>query len=260
MPEDIWVSRIEASHSDPAVAYITFDGHRSDVFRPFHIPYRRLWSDLAKNQRQFTGNGVVIRVIREDLINPDLLFLGTETGIWFSIDRGGSWDRFMPEFPTVSVYDLKIHPRDHDLIAGTHGRSIWIMDDISALQQMNKEIISSKAHLFEQRPATLWENVSRGGQRGHFWFAGDNPASIVLTSSRARARFENTAFITYFIGHDAPENATLEISDLYGKHRHIVNWKLNLELTVISGTLALRLPLIHRNKNNVLRDSSKIYP
>jgi hypothetical protein len=224
VPDGIWVSRIEASHTDPAVAYVTFDGHRSDHFHPWIFrteDYGASWQNISSNLPETE----VVRVIREDLVNPDLLFIGTETGIWFSIDRGEHWSRFMPDLPTVSVYDLKIHSRDHDLIAGTHGRSIWIMDDISALQQLNPEIMQADAHLFEQRPATLWENVSRGGQRGHFWFAGENPASIENTSSKARARFRNTAFITYYLGTASNDDIKLEISDLYGKHKHTVSLK-----------------------------------
>lgn len=219
VPEGIWVSRIEASHADPAVAYVTFDGHRSDHFHPWVFrteDYGSSWQNISNNLPETE----VVRVIREDLENPELLFIGTETGIWFSIDRGLHWSRFMSGLPTVSVYDLKIHSRDHDLIAGTHGRSIWILDDISPLQQLSPEVLQSTAHLFEQRPATLWENVSRGGQRGHFWFAGENPPSIELTSSKARARFRNTALITYYLGQGITGPVSLEISDLYGKHLH----------------------------------------
>lgn len=218
VPEGIWVSRIEASHNDPAVAYVTFDGHRSDRFHPWVFrteDFGVSWQNISNNLPATE----VVRVIREDLKNPNLLFIGTETGIWFSIDRGAQWSRFMPNLPTVSIYDLKIHPRDNDLIAGTHGRSIWIMDDISALQQLSREILEADGHLFEQRPATLWENVSRGGQRGHFWFAGENPPSIELTSSKARARFRNTALINYYIGSEVGQ-ASLEISDPYGKYMH----------------------------------------
>lgn len=226
VPEGTWVSRLEASHSDPAVAYITFDGHRSDHFHPYIFrteDFGNSWQDISNNLPETE----VVRVIREDLVNLNLLFIGTETGIWFSLDRGDSWQRFMPGLPTVSIYDLKIHPRDHDLIAGTHGRSIWIMDDISPLQQMNDQVRNARGHLFAQRPATLWENVSRGGQRGHFWFAGENPPTVVSTSSLARARFENSALVTYYVGEEAAGDIKLEISDLYGKNKHEVALKLD---------------------------------
>lgn len=221
VPAELWVSRVEASHFDAAVAYVSFDGHRSDNFQPWIFRTE----DYGVTWQKITGNlpdTEVVRVIREDLENPDLLFIGTETGVWCSLDRGRSWSKLMPNLPTVSVYDLKIHPRDHDLIAATHGRSIWIMDDISALQQLHSGLQQQKGHLFAQKPATLWENVSRGGQRGHFWFAGENPPSVELTTSLARAEFRNTALITYYLGSGNTSGASLEISDLHGKHKRTV--------------------------------------
>lgn len=217
VPEGIWVSRIEASRFDPAEAFLTFDGHRSDHFEPFVYKtsnYGKTWKSIRAN---LPANEVV-RVIRQDLKNPDLLFIGTETGIFASLDRGDSWMRWMPGMPVVSVYDLVIHPRDNDLVAGTHGRSIWVMDDITPLQQVNKTVLGKDAYLFEQREATLWENVSRGGQRGHFWFAGENPSTIKPASSLPRARFDNSANIAFLIGENAPATAKISVSTLDGKH------------------------------------------
>ncbi|MEZ5041073.1 MAG: hypothetical protein R2828_14340 [Saprospiraceae bacterium] len=218
IPIGMWVSRVEASHFEPGTAYVTFDGHRSDKNQPWvfkTINYGRTWTDLGSTLPE----NEVVRVIREDLRNPNLLFLGTETGVFYTLNGGQQWHRLMNNLPTVSVLDLKIHPRDHDLIAGTHGRSIWIMDDIYPLQQMSEAIMNADAYLFEQRQATIWENVSRGGQRGHFWFAGENPASIENTSSLARAEFENGAMISYYIGKAAQGPVTLEITDQMGNSK-----------------------------------------
>ena len=118
--------------------------------------------------------------------------------------------------PTVSIYDLKIHPRENDLIVGTHGRSLWILDDISPLQQWTGQVAKSKVHLFDQKESTLWNNISRGGQRGHFWFAGTNPKAINNTSSIPRAVFKNMACITYFVGPNVQDSIILEISDIAG--------------------------------------------
>lgn len=115
--------------------------------------------------------------------------------------------------PTVSVYDLVIHPRDNDLIAGTHGRSLFIMDDISPLQQLTPAIISQKAWLFTQKPAVIWANKSRGAQRGHFWYAGKNPDNIKNTSSLPRAVFENGALISFYLGENIAENISMIISN-----------------------------------------------
>lgn len=222
VPQHTWVSRVEASHFDAGVAYVSFDGHRSDNFQPWIFKtsdYGKTWIKVVHG----LPADLVVRVIIEDLKNPNLLFIGAETGIYYSLDGGANWSEFMPDFPTVSVYDLKIHPRDHDLVAGTHGRSIWIADDITPLQQFTDEVQQSDSWLFEQRVATLWENVSRGGQRGHFWFAGENPPSIENTTSKPRAGFANRAMISYYIGEKASSPTQLVISEIYGKNKRVVD-------------------------------------
>jgi len=213
VPQGLWVSRIEASHFDPDRAYVSFDGHRSDNFGTWVF----VTNDAGQTWQKITTGfekGETVRVIREDLKNPDLLFAGTETGVWYSLNRGLTWHRLTLNMPTVSVYDLKIHPRDNDLIVGTHGRSIWILDDISFLQEWNAGIEASQIHLFDQRVNTIWHNVSRGGQRGHFWWAGDNPGTIVNTSSVPRAQFENHAAITYYVGNSSTDSIDLTISNM----------------------------------------------
>ena len=116
--------------------YVTFDGHRANDF----TPYVFVTTDFGKTFRSIasnlpTGGLDFVHVIREDPYNRNLLFVGTDVGAYVSTDRGGSWQKFMTGLPTVPVHDLKIHPRDHELIAGTHGRSIWIVD-IAPLEQM----------------------------------------------------------------------------------------------------------------------------
>ena len=216
VPDGIWVSRVEASKFDPGRAYATFDGHRSDHFGTWIFrtdDYGKSWEKITTG----ISEGEVVRVIREDVVNKDLLFAGTETGVWHSLDGGDSWSRLNEGLPVVSVYDLKIHPRDNDLIVGTHGRSIYIMDDISPMQQLTDEVKDQSFHLFDQRQATLWENTSRGGQRGHFWYAGDNPKTVETTSSKARAVFANKAAISYYIGENTSGSPlTLTITDLKG--------------------------------------------
>ena len=216
VPNGIWVSRLEASHFRPERAYLTFDGHRSDHFAP-HVfvtdDYGATWNSLVAN----LPSTEVVRVIREDLINENLLFIGTETGVWMSLNRGQSWQKLTNGFPTVSVYDLAIHPRDHDLIVGTHGRSIWVLEDISPLQQSTDKNLAQTFHLFDQRDAILWENKSRGGQRGHFWFAGDNPAAIRPTSSIPRAAYDVDALIAFHNGSGDTIELKLTIQD---QHRN----------------------------------------
>jgi hypothetical protein len=220
VPDGIWVSRVEASHFTTGEAYLAFDGHRSDNVTPWVFKttdFGETWVNITSN----LPAGHVVRVVREDLRNPDLLFAGTEFGLFVSIDDGESWSKFMNGMPTVPVYDLVIHPRDNDLIAGTHGRSIFILDDITPLQQLTLEVRARDGYLFEQRHATLWENVSRGGQRGHFWWAGENPATIEPTSSLARARFRNNAMISLWVRSEDVGAPVLTISDGSGNSRRV---------------------------------------
>lgn len=222
VPDGIWVGRVEASHHEPGTAYVTFDGHRSDVFTPWVFKttdYGESWHNIGGD----IPDGQVAHVIREDLRNPRLLFVGSEFGLFISMNGGEHWTRFRNGLPTVAVQDIVIHPRDNDLIAGTHGRGIWILDDITPLQQLDEEMLTSPAHLFQQRVATLWENTSRGGQRGHFWFAGGNPPTVEPTSSLPRAEFRNVAFITYYVGKTPSSPPTLEITDLSGQNRFSTN-------------------------------------
>ncbi len=222
VPEGIWVSRIEASHFDPAIAYVSFDGHRSDIFTPWIFKT----TDYGKSWIQITSgipDGHVVRVVREDIRNPNLLFAGTEFEVMASLNGGQSWFRLMNNMPTVSTMDLVIHPRDNDLIAGTHGRSLFILDDITPLQQLTEDVWSKQAFLFEPRPATFWKNTSRGGQRGHFWFAGENPPTLEATTSTPRAGYRSTARLAYYLRSET-DNATLEISDDAGRiHRASLN-------------------------------------
>jgi len=200
VPDGLWVSRVEASHHEEGTCYVTFDGHRSDEFTPWVFmtaDYGESWTDISAD----LPDGHCVYVIKEDLENPDLLFLGTEFACFVSLDRGGSWTRLMNGLPTVAVHDLLIHPRDRDLIAGTHGRGIWILDDITALEQYGSEIAEAGSALFTTRPATDWLNVSRGGSRGSFYFAGENPP--------------DGALIHFFL--TEPGTATLTISDVSGE-------------------------------------------
>ncbi len=171
------IARIEPSHFDPAVAYLAVDGHRLDDLRPYLFvtrDYGATWAPLMNNLPAI-GN---INVIREDPRNKDLLYLGTEFGLYVSFTGGNEWKQFMSGLPTVRVDDLLVHPRDNDLIVGTHGRGIYILDDITPLQQLTaSKVMDSEVHLFEIRPGTQWQNDSRLGRftGGAKWFRAPNP-------------------------------------------------------------------------------------
>ena len=165
VPKGTDVSRIEPSAFDTATFYVTFDNHERNDF----TPYVMVTTDFGKTFRSIANNIPTdapnwVRVIREDPVNRDLLFLGTDVAAYVSMDRGAHWQRFMTGMPTVPVYDLKIQPRDHELIAGTHGRSIWIVD-IAPLEQMkDASARGDGTHFFAPSTAFEYGEVRVEGQ------------------------------------------------------------------------------------------------
>ena len=147
----LWISRIEASHFDANVAYLAVDGHRTANFGTF--AYRT--ADGGKTWQSITANlpaDAPVKVIRESSKSPNLLFAGSEFALWVSVDRGAHWSKF-GGLPTVAVDDILIHPRDRDLVIATHGRSLWIVDDLSALEAFTPAIAAEDAHFFAPMPA-----------------------------------------------------------------------------------------------------------
>jgi photosystem II stability/assembly factor-like uncharacterized protein len=180
VPAGTYVSRIEPSAHDSATFYVTFDNHRNGDF----APYALVSDDFGRSFRSIAGGlprgGInFVHVIREDPVNRNLLFVGTDIGVYVSTDRGQSWQRFMTNLPTVPVHDLKIHPREKELIAGTHGRSIWIVD-IAPLQELSTEILAAGAHLFKPRTAYRLnqmpdDQMGGGADQGHMRFTTNSP-------------------------------------------------------------------------------------
>lgn len=216
VPEGLWVSRVEASHFDKAVCYVTFDGHRSDDFNPYVYrtkDFGKTWESIANN----LPGGHCVYVIREDLKNKNLLFVGTEFGVFASANGGKTWTKAMNGMPTVAVHDLLIHRRAGDLIAGTHGRGVYILDDITPLQQFTEEVSGRDIHLFENPVATKWEGISRGATRGHKLFVGRNPLSMSqVEPSNSPTSIENTATINYYLKSKPQEKPLVEIGSLDG--------------------------------------------
>ncbi|MEM6638739.1 MAG: glycosyl hydrolase [Pseudomonadota bacterium] len=153
VPEGTWVSRVEASPHDAATAFVTFDGHRRGdmatyVFRT--TDYGETWTSLAHDD--IDGYAWVIK---QDPVNAALLFLGTEEGLYVSLDDGQNWARFSQNLPKVAVHDLAVHPTEHDLVVGTHGRGVYIIDDITPLRGITQETIDAKVALLPTRPAPM---------------------------------------------------------------------------------------------------------
>ena len=177
VPAGTYVSRIEPSYASDDVFYVSFDNHRNGDF----TPYLYATNDGGKSFTSIVNNlpkGSVdfVHVVREDPHNPNLLFAGTEIGAFASIDKGKTWAKFNTGLPTTPVHDLQIHPRDGELIAGTHGRAIWIVD-IHALEQVTPAVLAKATHLFAPKTAFEYgEGPINGGDNGHKLFEGQSPA------------------------------------------------------------------------------------
>jgi photosystem II stability/assembly factor-like uncharacterized protein len=174
LPNDVWVSRVEPSHTEPGTAYVTFDRHWWDDFNSYvymTTDYGQTWKSLSAGLPE-TG---WVHFVKENPKNPNFLAAGTETGLFISVNRGAKWTRLKNNLPTVPVDDMLFHPRDNDLILGTHGRSIFVLDDVEPLAGLTNEVLNSDLHLFDPRPAMVfkrWKNESYGAQRQ---FIGPNP-------------------------------------------------------------------------------------
>ena len=222
VPKETHVSRVTPSGFDAGTCYVTFDGHRTDDMKPYLFvthDFGETWRSLAKGLPEGGLN-----VISEDPVNRDLLFLGSEYALYVSLDAGKSWKPFMAGLPTVRIDDIVIHPREHDVIVGTHGRSIWIADDISPLEQLVDVTPNADAYLFDVRSGTSWINdiqkqILVGGAKN---FRGQNPAT-------------GTA-INYWLKSAASE-VKITISDLGGKEFRTIDGTKNVGLNRVQWDL-----------------------
>ncbi|MFQ5704870.1 MAG: hypothetical protein ACE5HT_12720, partial [Gemmatimonadales bacterium] len=179
VPDRTYVSRLVASKFEEGRVYATFDGHRNDDYSPYVFvseDYGRHWRPIVKGLPE----GWSVNVIVEALHNPSVLFLGNELGVYFTLDRGGSWARLKNNLPTVPVDDIKIHPRENDLVIGTHGRGIWIMSDITPIEQLSSEVLASAAHLFPVRRATSYNPYTPQGWTPGIFVAPNPPAGALI--------------------------------------------------------------------------------
>jgi photosystem II stability/assembly factor-like uncharacterized protein len=197
-----WIARVEAGRKDARVAYLVVDAHRSGTYAP--LAWRT--ADRGKTWTSIAGDlppGGPVKVVREDPRNSSLLYAGTEFGLFTSLDQGGHWIP-LGALPTVAVDDLVVHPRERDLVVATHGRSLFIVDDLTPLQDLTAEVRGKEAHLFPVRPAfgrylfPGWED-SAGGTV----YRGTNPPE--------------GAIVSYWIREGGPDPVKIEIKNAAGQ-------------------------------------------
>ena len=176
LPKFSWVSWVEASLHDPATAYAAFDRHtfgdmNAYVFKT--TDYGKSWTPIIAPDSGVRGYA---HVVKEDTLSPNLLFVGTEVGLWISPDGGKHWAQYKGhEFPCVAVRDLVVQPRDSDLVVATHGRGIWVIDDITPLRHLTPEVLNEEAGFLPGRPVQQRINAEGGWPEGSAAFTGPNP-------------------------------------------------------------------------------------
>ena len=231
MPQGNWISWVEASRFDPAVAYVTDDRHAYGDMQPYL--YRT--SDYGRTWQKLVGPGTpgvrgYAHVIKEDRLHPNILFLGTEFGLFMSLNGGQSWAQFKPNnFPDgEAVRDIALQDREDDLVLATHGRGIWVVDDISPLRSLSAQVLASNVALVPSAPVEQRIQGNGGWAEGDATFSGDNPPS--------------GAVITY-----------------YQKARHVIG-RLKLEILDGQGSLVDEIPASKRRGLNRVSWSMRTKP
>jgi photosystem II stability/assembly factor-like uncharacterized protein len=231
MPAGNWISWVEASRYDRGVAYVTDDRHTVGDMGPYlyrTANYGRTWQRLVGPDTP--GVRGYAHVIKEDRLNPNILFLGTEFGLYVSLNGGRSWAKFQPDnFPDgLAVRDIALQERNDDLVLATHGRGIWIVDDISPLRQLSAQTLASNVALIPGAPVQQRIQGNGGWAEGDASYAGENPPS--------------GATITY-----------------YQKARHVIG-RMKLEILDASGKVVDEIPTSKRRGLNRVQWSMQTKP
>jgi len=226
LPAHTWVYHIEASVFDKGTAYAVFEGHTSGDMNTY--VYKT--TDFGKTWKSIVTDDIkgFARNIQEDYVNPNLLFLGTEFGLYITLDGGQSWTKFTNNMPAVSVRFIALQKRTNDLVLGTHGRGIIIIDDISPLRDINTTTLKEKLHFFKSKPFVMSD---QGGFSGNFGseteFVGANPskvAQIKYLLPRRHTFGKMTMEIQDMKGHKI-----VDLSPRKSKGINIVNWNFTIK-------------------------------
>ena len=226
IPKNTWVYHIEASSHGKGIAYAVFDGHSTGDMKPYALKtsdYGKTWKSIISEDIDVRA---FVRNIQEDYVNEDLLFLGTEFGLYVSIDGGKNWSHFTNNMPLVAVHYIDLQKKTNDIVMGTHGRGVIIIDDISPLRELNQEVLAKDLHFFETKPFTMLEESGFSGSFGgetQFVGANKNTDARIVYYLKKRHTFGKM---------------TMEVQDLQGnkitsldpgksKGINVVSWAFN---------------------------------
>jgi len=199
VPERAQIRRVLLSAHDANTVYAAAAAHEDDDFRPYVAKSTDLGRTWRRIESDLPARSPVMSLV-EDPVNPQLLFAGTQFGVFATLDGGAHWMPLQLNLPTVAVHDMVIHPRDHDLVIGTHGRGIWILDSIVGLRGLTPQLMTAGSALFTPRPAYHLTRFDRGrSSLGQAYYTAPNPPDGV--------------YLDYFVSRAAAGAATLEIFD-----------------------------------------------
>ncbi|RMZ51889.1 hypothetical protein EB822_00120 [Flavobacteriaceae bacterium PRS1] len=225
LPANTWVYHIEASSHDKATAYVVFEGHTTGDMTSYTYKttdYGKTWNDIITDD--VVG---FVRNIQEDYVNPDLLYLGTEFGLYITLNGGQSWSKFTKNMPSVAIHFIDLQKRTNDLVMGTHGRGVIIIDDISPLREFSTEMMTKKVHFFDSKPAVMIDQSSFSGSFGtETQFVGRNPlrgAQIKYLLPKRHTFGKMTLEIQ-----DMEGNMIVSLGPGKSKGINIVNWNFTI--------------------------------
>jgi len=234
LPKNTWAYHIEASSHDKSTAYAVFEGHAHGDMNPYVFKT----TDLGKSWANIITPEVsgFARNIQEDFINPDLLFLGTEFGLYITIDGGKSWSKFTNNMPSVAVHFIDLHPKTNDLVMATHGRGVIIIDDISPLREITPATLAETLHFFMSKPKVM---VDQSGFSDSFGseteFVGANP------STAAQIKYILPKRHTF-------GKMTMEIQDLDGNKLTTIDPGKSKGINIVDWNFTIKQPKIAKGK------------
>jgi photosystem II stability/assembly factor-like uncharacterized protein len=228
IPAERWISSIEASHFDLGTAYATIDRHTYGDMTPYVYKisdFGKTWTRIAGPEQGLRGYA---HVVREDLVKPNILFVGTEFGLWITNNGGKNWAQFKPgNFPNgVSVRDMVIQPKKSDLVIATHGRGIWIIDDLTPLRGITDELLQKEVAFMDSRPMIQRIEGATGWVLGDASYNGQNPPGGAVITYYQRTRHLFGSIKLEIIGPDGKVIDTISAGKRRGLNR--VQWNMRL--------------------------------
>ena len=224
IPANTWVGHIEASVHGKGTAYAVFEGHTSGDMNPYTLKT----TDFGKTWTNIINDDVlgIVRNLQEDYVNENLLFIGTEFGLYITIDGGKNWSKFENNMPAVAVHFIDLQKQTNDIVMGTHGRGVIIIDDISPLRELNQEVLAKDVHFFKTKPFTMQEESGFSGSFGsETQFVGQNKskAARIVYYLKKRHTFGKMKMEVQ----DMNGTKITDLSPSKSKGINVVSWNFN---------------------------------